>query len=169
MQVQKSTSIIEWFDRLIIRHCSRVSMARRSWRPLGMNYVYHPLNTPARNASIPARSTRNVVSVNVRVSHTQWTLSLVKHKFILTINVIRDITTWNNLSVGLLLSRTKQYTQQKSPTIITSLFATRRDDVNMLYSIVTVMDDTCHTNRIEAQISVCASVHSSTLNTSTNG
>jgi len=76
-------------------------MARRIWRPLGMNYVDHPLTTPTRNAFIyPARSTRNVVSVHVRVSHTQWTLSSVKHTLILTINVITDITTWNNLSVS---------------------------------------------------------------------
>jgi hypothetical protein len=91
---------MEWFDRLIIRHYSWVSMARRIWRPLGMNYVDHHLTTPARNAFIPARSTRNVVSVHVRVSHTQWTLSSVKLKFILTINVIKDTTTWNNLSVS---------------------------------------------------------------------
>jgi len=161
---------MEWIYRLIIRHYSWVSMARRIWRPAGMNYVDHPLTVPTRNAFIPARSTRNVVSVHVCASHTQWTLSSVKHKFILTINVTTDITAWNNLSVirTVTFPNKATHTQQKSSTVIISLFATRRDDVNMLYSIVPVMDDTCHTNRIEVQISVYASVHSSTINTSTN-
>ena len=91
---------MEWYDRLIIRHCSWISMARRIWQPLGMNYVDCPSIIPARNAFTPLCRTRNMVTVHVRVWYTKWTLSMVKHKFILTMNVITDITTWNNLSVS---------------------------------------------------------------------